>query len=71
VEEETGRCTPRDRHDRGPGTQGRIRRDNVGKVSPAAGADRAKRLWLLGGAIGSAVVGHRADMSRTHEVELS
>jgi hypothetical protein len=30
VEEETGKCTPRDRRDRGPGTQGRIRRDNVG-----------------------------------------
>jgi hypothetical protein len=40
VEEETGRCTPRDRRDRGPGTQGRIRRDNVGKVPPAAGAGR-------------------------------
>jgi hypothetical protein len=26
VEEETGGCTPRDRPDRGPGTQGRIRR---------------------------------------------
>ena len=38
VEEETGRCTPRDRRDRGPGTPGRIRRDNVGKVPPAAGA---------------------------------
>src|ERR1035437_5375059 len=25
VEEETGMCTPRDRRDRGPGTQGRIR----------------------------------------------
>jgi hypothetical protein len=24
VEEETGTCTPRDRRDRGPGTQGRI-----------------------------------------------
>src|SRR5260370_15757733 len=36
VEEETGRCTPRDRRDRGPGTQGRIRRDNVCKVPPAA-----------------------------------
>jgi len=30
VEEETGRCTPRDRRDRGPGTPGRIHRDNVG-----------------------------------------
>jgi len=38
VEEETGMCTPRDRRDRGPGTQGRIHRDNVGKVPPAAGA---------------------------------
>ena len=38
VEEETGRCTPRNRRDRGPGTQGRIHRDNVGKVPPAAGA---------------------------------
>ena len=37
VEEETGRCTPRDRRDRGPGTQGRIHRDNVGMVLPAAG----------------------------------
>jgi hypothetical protein len=37
-EEETGRCTPRNRRDRGPGTQGRIHRDNVGKVPPAAGA---------------------------------
>ena len=27
VEEETGRCTPRDRRDRGPGKQGRIHRD--------------------------------------------
>jgi hypothetical protein len=26
VEKETSRCTPRDRRDRGPGTQGRIRR---------------------------------------------
>src|ERR1019366_124588 len=40
VEEETGRCTPRDRRDRGPGTQGRIHRDNVGKVPLAAGAGR-------------------------------
>jgi hypothetical protein len=40
VEEETGRCTPRDRRDRGPGTQGRIHRDNIGKVPPAAGAGR-------------------------------
>jgi hypothetical protein len=40
VEEETGRGTPRDRRDRGPGTQGRIHRDNVGKVPPAAGAGR-------------------------------
>ena len=31
-------CTPRDRRDRGPGTQGRIHRDNVGKVPLAAGA---------------------------------
>ena len=38
VEEETGRCTPRDCRDRGPGTQGRIRRDDVGKVPPAVGA---------------------------------
>ena len=38
VEEETGMCTSRDRRDRGPGTQGRIHRDNVGKVPPAAGA---------------------------------
>ena len=38
VEEETGRCTPRDRRDRGPGTQGRIHRDNVGKVPLVAGA---------------------------------
>jgi hypothetical protein len=27
VEEETGRCTPRNRRGRGPGTQGRIHRD--------------------------------------------
>jgi hypothetical protein len=41
VEEETGTCTPRNRcGDRGPGTQGRIHRDNVGKVPPAAGAGR-------------------------------
>ncbi len=33
--EETGRCTPRNRRDRGPGTQGRIHRDNVGKVRAA------------------------------------
>src|ERR1700730_12256461 len=38
VEEEAGRCTPRNRRGRGPGTQGRIHRDNVGKVPPAAGA---------------------------------
>ena len=38
VEEETGMCTPRNRRDRGPGTQGRIHRDNVGKVLLAAGA---------------------------------
>jgi hypothetical protein len=38
AEEETGRCTPRNRRGRGPGTQGRIHRDNVGKVPPAAGA---------------------------------
>src|SRR5881409_1705183 len=38
VEEETGMCTPRNRRRRGPGTQGRIRRDNVGMVPPAAGA---------------------------------
>ena len=38
VEEETGRCTPRYRRDRGPGTQGRIHRDNVGKVPGTAGA---------------------------------
>ena len=35
VEEETGMCTPRNRRDRGPGTQGRIHRDNVGKVRAA------------------------------------
>ena len=40
VKEETGSCTPRDRRDRGPGIQGRIGRDNVGKVPPAAGAGR-------------------------------
>ena len=38
AEEETGRCTPRYRRDRGLGTQGRIHRDNVGKVPWAAGA---------------------------------
>ena len=38
VEEETGMCTPRYRRGRGPGTQGRIHRDNVGKVPLAAGA---------------------------------
>ncbi|PYX78027.1 MAG: hypothetical protein DMG70_33095 [Acidobacteria bacterium] len=38
VEEETGRGTPRYRRDRGPGTQGRIHRDNVGKVPSVAGA---------------------------------
>jgi len=38
AEEETGICTPRNRRGRGPGTQGRIRRDNVGKVPLAAGA---------------------------------
>ena len=31
---------PRYRRDRGPGTQGRIHRDNVGKVPLAAGAGR-------------------------------
>src|SRR5450756_2348407 len=31
-------CTPRNRRGRGPGTQGRIHRDNVGKVPLAAGA---------------------------------
>jgi len=30
--------TPRNRRDRGPGTQGRIHRDNVGKILLAAGA---------------------------------
>ena len=40
VEEETGKGTPRNRRGRGPGTQGRIHRDNVGKVPPAAGAGR-------------------------------
>ena len=30
-------CTPRNRRGRGPGTQGRIRRDNVGVVPPVAG----------------------------------
>ena len=40
MEEETGMGTPRDRRGRGPGTQGRIHRDNVGKVPPAAGAGR-------------------------------
>ena len=38
-EEETGRCTPRERRDRGPGRPGRIPRDNVRKVLLAAGAD--------------------------------
>jgi hypothetical protein len=38
VEEETGMCTPRNRRGRGPGTQGRIHRYNVGKVPLAAGA---------------------------------
>jgi hypothetical protein len=40
VEEETGRCTPRNRRGRGPGTQGRIHKDNVGKIPSAAGAGR-------------------------------
>jgi hypothetical protein len=35
VEEETGMCTPRNRRARGPGTQGRIHRDNVGKIGAA------------------------------------
>jgi hypothetical protein len=38
AEEETGMCTPRNRRGRGPGTQGRIHRENVRKVPPAAGA---------------------------------
>jgi hypothetical protein len=37
VEEETGMCTPRNRGGRGPGTQGRIHRYNVGKVPPQQG----------------------------------
>src|ERR1019366_1938492 len=32
---------------------------------------RHKGLWVLGGSMFSAVVGHRADRSRTHEMELS
>ena len=40
MEEETGICTPRDRRGRGPGTQGRIHRDNIGKIPLAAGAGR-------------------------------
>jgi len=38
AEEETGIGTPRNRRGRGPGTQGRIHRDNVGEVPSAAGA---------------------------------
>src|SRR6266478_2110342 len=50
VEEETGMCTPRYRRGRGPGTQGRIHRDNVGKVPLAAGAgSNLQRLLERGG----------------------
>jgi hypothetical protein len=38
AEEETGMCTPRNRRGQGPRHPGRIHRDNVGKVPPAAGA---------------------------------
>jgi hypothetical protein len=31
-------CTPRNRRGMGPGNQGRIHRDNVGRVPSAAGA---------------------------------
>jgi hypothetical protein len=32
AEEETGKCTLRDRRGKGPGIRGKIRRDNVGKI---------------------------------------
>jgi hypothetical protein len=38
VEEETGKCTPRTAVIGAQATKGRIRRDNVGMVPPAAGA---------------------------------
>ena len=38
--EETGKCTLGTRRRRGPSIQGRIRRDNVGNIPLAAGADR-------------------------------
>jgi hypothetical protein len=38
-EEETGKRTLGARRSRGPSIQGRIRRDNVGKIPLAAGAD--------------------------------
>ncbi len=38
-EEETGKRTLGSRRSRGPSIQGRIRRDNVGKIPLAAGAD--------------------------------
>jgi hypothetical protein len=48
VEEETGRCTPRDRRDRGPGTQGSIRRhkEQPTKLRISRGAMVEKRTQL-------------------------
>src|SRR5215470_2373428 len=56
--EETGISTPRYRRDRGPGTQGRIHRDNVGKVPSTAGAGSNLRRLLergLGRRIGESI----------------
>jgi hypothetical protein len=47
--EETGTCTMRYRRGRGPSIPGRIRRDNVGKIPPAAGSgDNLQRLLKRG-----------------------
>jgi hypothetical protein len=49
TEEETGRCTPWDRRGMGPSIRGRIRRDNVGKLPWAAGAEyNLQRLFERG-----------------------
>jgi len=39
TDEETGTSSLWDRRGMGPGIRGKIRRNNVGKVPPAAGAD--------------------------------
>jgi len=41
------------------------------KVSFYPAHIKERELWVPGGAVFSAVAGHRADMSRTHQMELS